>query len=75
MGLNNWGGITEHMYKKPRAVFGNKKMSELTSKELAKSKLEIEEDKILKSKRRRLVMEIFVWYVIPLFFGVVVFLS
>ncbi len=73
--MNNWGGITEHMYKKPRAVFGNKKISELTSNELAKSKLEIDEDKIVKSKKRRLAIELLVWYGIPLIFVMVVFLS
>ena len=27
MGMNNWGGISEHMTKKPRTVFANKKVS------------------------------------------------
>ena len=27
MGMNNWGGVTEHMTKKPRTVFANKKLT------------------------------------------------
>lgn len=66
MGMNNWGSITEYMYQRPRAVFGNKKDHTISSEQLATSKLDVEEDRIEQVKKRQLVQTLLVWYVIPL---------
>ena len=66
MGMNNWGGTTEHMTKKPRSVFGNKKNLTVSSEFQKKEKLTIDESKIKKSKRKKLILEFLFWYGVPI---------
>ena len=62
MGMNNWGGTTEHMTKKPRSVFGNKKNLKISSENQEKKKLTIDDSKIKKSKKKKLILELFFWF-------------
>ena len=45
MGMNNWGGVTEHMTKKPRKVFDTKKLNYKNQDYLSK-KLSLGETKL-----------------------------
>lgn len=65
MGMNNWGGITEHMLKKPRTVFSNHKKYDTKNKKPRKRDYQIDEEKILKAKSKKLRRDLLIWYVIP----------
>lgn len=65
MGMNNWGGITEHMLKKPRSVFSGYKKKEPIRRNPKKREIQINEEEILKIKSRKLIKDLLFWYGLP----------
>ena len=64
MAMNNWGGITEHMSKKPRKFFGRKRAKRDLSKD---PNLQLSEDRIKQAdhkKRSSIQKEMIIYLVI-----------
>lgn len=60
--MSNWGGIKEHMTKKPRRVFSNKKLYHKGENDKKKrSTYKLNEDKIRINQQKRLVNEL-IWH-------------
>jgi len=49
MGMNNWGGVTEHMTKKPRKFFGNKRFRQ----KFSHNPIELNETQLKKADSKR----------------------
>ena len=63
MAMNNWGGIKEHMTKKPRKVFSERKLYKSANKgELKKTKITLDKEKIKKERSKKYIKEL-IWYV------------
>jgi len=50
MAMNNWGGVKEHMSKKPRKFFENKKVKRDLSSDL---KFQLPKEEIMKDEKAK----------------------
>ena len=74
MPMNNWGGITEHMTKKPRKFFGRKK----NEGDFSSDKNQLSNSTLVKAnqkKRNKIIKEliIFAFIIFFVFLGVFLF--
>jgi hypothetical protein len=74
MGMNNWGGVTEHMFKKPRSVFSNHKRYDIKRENPKKMDVQINEEEIFRVKSRKLIRDLLIWYVIPVVLSIPIIL-
>lgn len=72
MAMNNWGGIKEHMSKKPRSVFGNRNL--MKSNERKKQSFNIDERQVNNNRRKKVFTEI-IWFIIILILVAIVYIN
>ena len=69
MAMNNWGGVKEHMTKKPRRFMGNKKDARDVQFEKLHTKTDFsKEEKIRKKKMMRELLIYAIIFIAALFF-------
>lgn len=62
MGMNNWGGVTEHMSKKPRKAFEMSKSTPKYSKD-KNATIFIDEKKSNRIRRNKFIKSFLIWIV------------
>lgn len=75
MAMNNWGGIKEHMTKKPKKFFSNRRANRSIGSD---ANIQLPEDKIEraeKEKKNKLIREIVIYFVIfvSVTYGIILF--
>lgn len=71
MAMNNWGGIKEHMTKKPRKLFGNRKKTHSLPKGKAKNRPreELNEHEILRARKNYVLRNILLFVIFAFLIG------
>ena len=69
MAMNNWGGVKEHMTKKPRRFMGNKKVSRKLNSVKLHTKTDFSKEE--KIRRKGVVKELLIYGII--FLGTILF--
>jgi len=64
MAMNNWGGVKEHMSKKPRQLFNRKKFDKVSAKNYRKPLSAEKLKRADKRRKARLRKEVFIFLVI-----------
>ena len=65
MAMNNWGGVTEHMFVKPRKLFRNRNHYPRNQRK-EKGAFQINEVKIRKKRR------LYLWRIILVYIGILI---
>ena len=74
MAMNNWGGVTEHMYKMPRKFRNNKKFIRSKSRRPnVNLKVEINDKRVKKIYYLNLIKEFSLYIVIFIIAGVLMY--
>ncbi|KAA3631076.1 MAG: hypothetical protein DWQ02_16915 [Bacteroidetes bacterium] len=71
MAMNNWGGIKEHMTKKPRKLFGNRKKKESLPKGKTKNRPadKLDEEKIHSTRKNYVIRNILTFLIFAILMG------
>ncbi len=75
MAMNNWGGVKEHMTKKPRKLFGNRKKTQSLPKGRTKKQTTegLNEHKILSARKNYVFRNILLYFLLAILMGCLTF--